>query len=53
MINRATLEREAAEGADKQLGELVDGLFFPTSTPTRGLTWRSNAWAQTRSKSCR
>jgi CIC family chloride channel protein len=37
VINLRTLERELAEGADKQLGELVDGLVFPHIHPDQGL----------------
>jgi hypothetical protein len=45
LINLPTLERELAEGAAKQLGELVGTRTFPhVSTPTKGLIWRSSAW---------
>ena len=37
VINLPTLEREVAEGAAKQLGELVDGLVFPHVHPDQGL----------------
>jgi Voltage gated chloride channel len=53
VITLAKLERELAEGADKKLGELVDALAFPHVHRTRGWTWRSNAWAPTRSTYCR
>jgi CIC family chloride channel protein len=36
VINRSTLEREVAAGADKPLGELVDGLLFPHVHPDQG-----------------
>ncbi len=52
VINLSKLLRELAEDADKKLGELVDAMFFRTSTPTKGWIWRSNAWGPTRSKSC-
>ena len=37
VINLATLEREAAEGTAKQLGEIVSGLVFPHVHPDQGL----------------
>jgi len=37
VINLTTLEREAAEGAAKQLGEIVSGLVFPHVHPDQGL----------------
>jgi CIC family chloride channel protein len=37
VINLPTLEREAAEGAAKQLGEIVSGLVFPHVHPDQGL----------------
>jgi len=37
VINLATLEREAAEGAAKQLAEIVSGLVFPHVHPDQGL----------------
>lgn len=37
VINLATLEREAAEGAAKQLAEIVSGLDFPHVHPDQGL----------------
>ena len=37
VINLATLEREAAEGTTKQLGEIVSGLVFPHVHPDQGL----------------
>jgi CIC family chloride channel protein len=37
VINLARLERELAEGADKQVGELVDALVFPHVHPDQGL----------------
>jgi CIC family chloride channel protein len=37
VINLATLEQELAEGADKELGELVDPLVFPHVHPDQGL----------------
>ena len=37
VINLPTLEREFAEGAAKQLGELVSGLVFPHVHPDQGL----------------
>src|ERR1035437_5370891 len=37
VVNLARLERELAEGADKQVGELVDALVFPHVHPDQGL----------------
>jgi CIC family chloride channel protein len=37
VINLSRLERELAEGADKQLGELVDALLFPHVHSDQGL----------------
>ncbi|MGA2360193.1 MAG: chloride channel protein [Terriglobales bacterium] len=37
VINRARLERELAEGADKKLGELTDALMFPHVHPDQTL----------------
>jgi CIC family chloride channel protein len=37
VINLATLEQELAEGADKELGELLDALVFPHVHPDQGL----------------
>jgi chloride channel protein, CIC family len=37
VINRSTLEQEVAEGADKKLGDLVDGLVFPHVHSDQGL----------------
>jgi chloride channel protein, CIC family len=37
VINLPTLEREAAEGAAKQLGEIVSGVDFPHVHPDQGL----------------
>ena len=37
VINLTTLEREAAEGAAKQLAEIVSGLVFPHVHPDQGL----------------
>ena len=37
VINLPTLEREVAEGAAKQLGELLGGLVFPHVHPDQGL----------------
>jgi chloride channel protein, CIC family len=37
VINLARLEHESAEGADKELGELVDALVFPHVHPDQGL----------------
>ena len=37
VINLPTLEREVAEGAAKQLGELLGGLVFPHIHPDQGL----------------
>ncbi|MFZ0796378.1 MAG: chloride channel protein [Terriglobales bacterium] len=36
VINLARLEQELAEGADKKVGELVDGLVFPHVHPDQG-----------------
>ncbi len=37
VINLSRLERELAEGADKELGQLVDALAFPHVHPDQGL----------------
>ena len=37
VINLETLEREATEGAAKQVGELVDGIDFPHAHPDQGV----------------
>src|SRR5271157_5665814 len=37
VINLPTLEREVAEGAAKQLGEIVSGLVFPHVHPDQGI----------------
>jgi CIC family chloride channel protein len=37
VLNLARLERELAEGADKQLGDLVDALGFPHVHADQGL----------------
>jgi chloride channel protein, CIC family len=37
VINLPTLEREAAEGAARQLGEIASGLMFPHVHPDQGL----------------
>ena len=37
VINLPTLEREMAEGAAKQLGEIVSGLVFPHVHPDQGI----------------
>src|SRR5271157_1012492 len=37
VINLPTLEREMAEGAAKQLGEIVNGLVFPHVHPDQGI----------------
>ena len=37
VINLSRLERELAEGADKKLGALVDGLVFPHVHPDQGV----------------
>jgi len=37
VVNLSTLELEMAEGADKRLGELVDGPVFPHVHPDQGL----------------
>jgi len=53
VINRARLERELAEVRIRSSVNSRMRWFFRTSTPTKRLIWRSNAWAPTRSKSCR
>jgi len=40
------------KAADKKVGELVNAQAFPHVHRIRGWIWRSNAWAQTRLKSC-
>jgi CIC family chloride channel protein len=37
VINRASLEQQLAEGAEKKLGDIVDGLTFPHVHSDQGL----------------
>jgi hypothetical protein len=53
VLDRARLEREPAEGADRGLKRWWMRRRFRICIPTRGWMWRWSAWERTSSTFCR